>query len=297
MTSLPTSAAEAAPYFRDRREWWVHPGTLAVLIRKELRDAVRNRWFVSYAVGFAVMALGVSYLAQVGTGYSGFAGFGPTAASMVNLVLLLVPLMALTLGASSLPLERDRGMLAYLMAQPVNRVEVILAKYLGLSAALLGALALGFGVAGLLIARQADPQHLGLFLRLVGFSAMLALAMLAVGLMISAFVRSPGAATGTALLAWLVFLLLGDLGLMGSAVVFRLQSEQLFLVAVVNPAECFRLAIIGGFDASLDVLGPAGVYAAYTFGPRLPVLLVGILAAWIVVPLLIAMFRFSRRPL
>lgn len=280
-----------------RKEPWIHPGTIAVLIRKELRDAVRNRWFISYAIGFAVLALAVSYLAQIGTGYSGFAGFGPTAASMVNLVLLLVPLMALTLGASSLPLERDRGMLAYLMAQPVNRIEIILAKYLGLSVALLGALALGFGIAGLWIARQTDPQHLGLFLRLVGFSAMLALAMLAVGLMISTLMRSAGAATGTALLAWLVFLLLGDLGLMGSAVIFRMQSPQLFLTAVINPVECFRLAVIGGFDATLDVLGPAGLYASNTFGTRLPALLAGVLLAWIVLPMLIAVLRFSRRPL
>ena len=282
---------------KNPREPWINPTTIMVLMQKELRDAVRNRWFISYAIGFAVMALAVSYLAQVGTGYSGFAGFGPTAASMVNLVLLLVPLMALTLGASSLPLERERGMLAYLMAQPVNRIEVILAKYLGLSTALLGALTLGFGAAGLLIAQQADPQYAGLFLRLVGFSAMLALAMLAVGLLISTFMRSPGAATGTALLAWLVFLLLGDLGLMGSAVLFRMQTPQLFLTAIINPTECFRLAIIGGFDASLDVLGPAGLYASNTFGKMLPALLASILTAWIVITLLLAFFRFSRKPL
>lgn len=282
---------------KNPREPWINPITIMVLMQKELRDAVRNRWFISYAIGFAVMALAVSYLAQVGTGYSGFAGFGPTAASMVNLVLLLVPLMALTLGASSLPLERERGMLAYLMAQPVNRIEVILAKYLGLSTALLGALTLGFGAAGLLIAQQADPQYAGLFLRLVGFSAMLALAMLAVGLLISTFMRSPGAATGTALLAWLVFLLLGDLGLMGSAVLFRMQTPQLFLTAIINPTECFRLAIIGGFDASLDVLGPAGLYASNTFGKMLPALLASILTAWIVITLLLAFFRFSRKPL
>lgn len=282
---------------KTEREPWISPATIIVLVRKELRDAVHNRWFVSYTVGFTVMALGVSYLAQIGTGYSGFAGFGPTAASMINLVLLLVPLMALTLGASSLTLERDRGMLAYMLAQPVNRVEVILAKYLGLAVALLGALSAGFGAAALLIARQADAQQVGMFLRLVGFSAMLALCMLAVGMMIATFVRRSGAAAGVALLAWLAFLLLGDLGLMGSAVIFRMQTPQLFLVAIINPAECFRLSVIGGFDATLDVLGPAGLYASNTFGRRLPALLAGILGAWTLVPLLLAVFRFTRKPL
>ncbi len=282
---------------RTPRELWISPATVAVLIRKELRDAVHNRWFVSYTIGFTVMALGVSYLAQVGTGYSGFAGFGPTAASMINLVLLLVPLMALTLGASSLTLERDRGMLAYMLAQPVNRVEVILAKYLGLAIALLGTLSAGFGAAALLIARQADAQQVGMFLRLIGFSAMLALSMLAVGLMIATFMRRSGAATGAALLAWLTFLLLGDLGLMGSAVLFRMQTPQLFLIAIINPAECFRLSVIGGFDATLDVLGPAGLYASNTFGSQLPALLAAILGAWTLLPLTLAVYRFTRKPL
>ena len=282
---------------RTRREPWVDPVTVAVLVRKELRDAVHNRWFISYTAGFTLMALGVSYLAQVGTGYAGFAGFGPTAASMINLVLLLVPLMALTLGSSGLALERDRGMLAYMLAQPVNRAEVILAKYLGLAVALLGALASGFGAAALVIARQADAQQVGLFLRLVGFSALLALAMLAVGLMIASFVRRSSAATGAALLAWLVFLLLGDLALMGSAVVFRMQTPQLLLTALVNPTECFRLSVIGGFDATLDVLGPAGLYASNTFGPRLPALVAIVLCAWALVPLALATLRFTRKPL
>lgn len=282
---------------KTEREPWISPATVAVLIRKELRDAVHNRWFVSYTVGFTVMALGVSYLAQVGTGYSGFAGFGPTAASMINLVLLLVPLMALTLGASSLTLERDRGMLAYMLAQPVNRVEVILAKYLGLAVALLGALSAGFGAAAMLIARQADAQQVGMFLRLVGFSAMLALCMLAVGMMIATFMRRSGAAAGMALLVWLALLLLGDLGLMGSAVLFRMQTPQLFLIAIINPAECFRLSVIGGFDATLDVLGPAGLYASNTFGSQLPALLAAILGAWTLVPLTLAVFRFTRKPL
>ena len=299
MTDANVSPSSKSPPTRllMPREPWIHPGTVWVLIRKELRDAVRNRWFLTYAIAFTVMALGVSYLAQVGTGYSGFAGFGPTAASMINLVILLVPFMALTLGAASLPYERDRGMLGYMLAQPVNRIELLLAKYLGLSLSLLGALALGFGVAGLVIARQTDPQQIWMFLRLVGFSAMLALAMLSVGLLISTVMRSAGAATGTALLAWLVFLLLGDLGLMGSAVIFRMQTPQLFLTAIANPAECFRLAVIGGFDASLDVLGPAGLYAANTFGHGLPWLLAGVLVAWMIVPLLFAAFRFTRKPL
>src|SRR3989304_4796748 len=88
------------------------------LAQKELRDALRNRWFLLFAAVFTLLALAFSYLSLAGAGVVGFAGFGRTTASLINLVLLIVPLMALTVGAQSLSAERERGTLAYLLAQP-----------------------------------------------------------------------------------------------------------------------------------------------------------------------------------
>ena len=125
----------------------MEPKIVTTLLKKEINDSLNNRWFVLYAAAFTGLALLLSWLSlSGGTGYSGFAGFGRTAASLVNLVLLIVPLMALTIGAGSLAGEQERGTLAYLLSQPVNRAEVLLGKYLGLAVSLLGALALGFGL-------------------------------------------------------------------------------------------------------------------------------------------------------
>jgi Cu-processing system permease protein len=59
----------------------------------------------------------------------------------------------------------------------------------------------------------------------------------------------------------------------------------------------FKLASIAGFDSTLDLLGPAGLYAVQTFGAGLSTLLVGLLVAWIIVPLTLAWGVFVRRPL
>jgi Cu-processing system permease protein len=48
-------------------------------------------------------------------------------------------------------------------------------------------------------------------------------------------------------------------------------------------------------DASLDVLGPAGLYATEEFGARLHAIFAACLLAWVVVPLTIASFVLSRR--
>ena len=47
---------------------------ILILIRKELRESLRNRWFILYSVAFAVLALAISWLALAGADQYGFAG-------------------------------------------------------------------------------------------------------------------------------------------------------------------------------------------------------------------------------
>lgn len=196
--------------------------TVWTLAQKELRDALRNRWFLLYTVAFIALSLAFSYLALASSGMVGFAGFGRTAASLINLVLLIVPLMALTVGAQSLSGEMERGTMSYLLAQPVGRVEVFLGKYLGLALSLLASLALGFGVSGLLLALSGSGAAApGAYITLVLLAFLLSLAMLSVGFLISALTRRASVAVGIGLFLWLAFVFLGDLGMMGTSMALR----------------------------------------------------------------------------
>ena len=121
---------------------------ILILAQKELRDALRNRWFLLYALAFAALSLALAWTALSGAGDYGLAGFGRTGASLINLVLLIVPLMGLSLGAMSLAGEREQGTLLYLLAQPINQIELLLGKSIGLALALVAALVLGFGLTG-----------------------------------------------------------------------------------------------------------------------------------------------------
>ncbi len=267
---------------------------VTTLMQKELRDSMRNRWFILYTIAFTVLALGLSFMALSGAGIVGFAGFGRTAASLVNLVLLVVPLMALTVGAQSLAGEQERGTMGYLLAQPVTRLEVFVGKYLGLALALLAALTLGFGISGLVMAGNgaANPWS---YIQLVGLAFLLALTMLSLGFVISAFTRKAGVAIGISLFVWLAFVFVGDLGMMGTAVAMRLTISELFWLASVNPLQVFKMASVLLINATLDVLGPAGFYALQTYGSAVMALFLGILAAWVIVPLTLAYLRFHKR--
>lgn len=267
--------------------------TIWTLAQKEMRDALRNRWFLLYTLAFVGLSLAFSYMALAGAGIAGFAGFGRTAASLINLVLLIVPLMALTIGAQSLAGEQERSTLTYLLAQPITRLEVFLGKYLGLLLSLLASLALGFGIAGLVMALNGGAGSPLAYIRLVGQTFLLSLTMLSVGFLISALSRRAGVAIGIGLFLWLAFVFLGDLGLMGTALALKLPIEQLFLLALANPLQVFKMASILDINATLDILGPAGIFAMQEFGHRLRFVFLGVMALWIVLPALLAYVRFA----
>jgi Cu-processing system permease protein len=210
------------------------------LAQKEWHDACCNRWFVLYTVAFAALALALAWLALSGLGSSGLAGFGRTGASLINLVLLIVPLMGLTLGALSLAGEREHGTLLYLLAQPVTPVEVLLGKYLGLALALCAALVPGFGLSGLLIAWQGGATQVGAYLAMVVLGFLLALVSLSVGVLISAAARHGSTAVGCALFLWLLLVFFGDLGVMGTALVLRVEIDQLLTLALFPPCRSSR---------------------------------------------------------
>lgn len=266
-----------------------------ILAQKELRDARRNRWFLLYALAFAGLSLALAWMALSGAGNYGLAGFGRTSASLINLILLIVPLMGLTLGAMGLAGEREQGTLLYMLAQPINQAELLLGKFLGLVLALIAALGLGFGLTALLIAANGGSAQVGVYLSLLGLSCLLAIASLSVGLLISSLTPRGSTAVGLALFLWLILVFFGDLGVMGTALVLQLSVDQLFALALINPLQLFKIAAVFSLRQNLEVLGPAGVYALRTYGGQLLPLLLGLLAAWGLFPFLTAGFFFKRR--
>lgn len=270
------------------------PRSIVILLAKELREAWGNRWFLLYSAAFTALALAMAWLGVAGVMAGGFAGLARTAASLVNLVILIVPLMGLTLGAHALAGERERGSLLYLLAQPVDASEVVLGKLLGLAAAVIASLLLGFGVAGLAIAGRGGGE-VWPFLAFLGLAVLLSAVSVSVGLLISALASRVGVAIGVAVFLWLALVFLGDLGLMGTSLVLELSTAQLLAATLVNPLQVFKVAAILVIRGGLEVLGPAGLYAARAWGDGLIGLLVAILLLWILLPSAAAVIVMQRR--
>jgi Cu-processing system permease protein len=249
------------------------------IAQRELREALRNKWLIFFALGFAALALALSRASLSSAGYAGLGGFGRTAASLVNALLLFVPLLGLSLGAVTLAGDRERGTLLYLLAQPVNRAEVFCGKALGAALGVSAALSLGFGLAGLALASggTGDAQA---YLALVGYTALLALVSIGFGFVLSALTRKATTALGASLLVWLGLVFFSDLGVIGATLAFRPTPAGLLTMLLANPLQAFKLAAIYSLRATLDTLGAAGQYAVHRFGADLPALLLAVLIGW-----------------
>ena len=269
--------------------------TIVTLAQREIGDALRNRWFVAYAGAFVALSVALAFLVDSSAGYSGVSGFGRTSAGLVNLVLFLAPLMGLTLGAQALTSEREKGTLRYLLAQPVSHFELFISKFLGLAIAVTSAIVTGFALSTLTISYLSGGQGMDIFLQLTGLTVLLALVSLSIGYLISALTQRTSTALGISIIVWLALVIVGDLGLMGTAVILKLSPSTLLAVTLINPLESYRIASIELLRDSLELLGPSGLVANERFGDWTSFALTGTLLLWLVAPLTIAYFAMVRQ--
>ena len=119
--------------------------------------------------------------------------------------------------------------------------------------------------------------------------------MLSIGFLVSALTKRAGVAVGIGLFLWLTFVFLGDLGLMGTAITMHTPIEVLFWVVAGQSIASLQAGAILDINATLDILGPAGIYAMQEYGSSLRWILLAILGVWIAVPALVAYVAFLRK--
>lgn len=265
------------------------------LARKEVRESLRNKWFILYTVSFASLALLLLFFASSAGEIVGYGGFGRITASLINLVLFFIPLISIITGAMSISNERENGTLVFLLSHPVTKSEIFVGKFTGLLLSLWVSIGLGFGVSGLAISlKGAGTEEISKFILIALLSTLLAASLLSVGFLVSALSKKGARAIGVAVFLWLGFIILGDLGIMGTTIAMDLGIKEVFTLALLNPIQVFKIAGVIILTTRFELLGPVGIYAMRTFGVAgTHVLLIGILALWTIVPLGIAFASFT----
>jgi len=270
---------------------------LRLVARQELILALRSRWTQIFAIAFAALALLVSGSGYILTGGQGVQDFARTAVSLVQLVVLLVPLTALLIGV--LALAPERGAAELLLSQPVGRGTILLGKLLGLFQALAAAQALGFGAAGAVIFWQSGDDGLAGFGALVLGALLLTAVFLGLAALLAAGAqgRRRQRALALALVVWFVAVVLFDVAALGAASLLRsgAASRLLILSVLLNPVDAVRTGTLLAIEGTAAFGAASLAFFRFTRGPWGAGMLLALsLLLWIAVPTLAAIERLRR---
>ena len=269
--------------------------SITTIARQELTVNIRNRWTIIFAGVFSVLVLAISYFGLVTAGAIGFQGFARTSASLLNLVLFVIPLVALTMGTLSFTTDASATELLY--SQPVSRSEVMLGKLAGLFASIVTATFIGFGAAGVIIGFKAGTQGASRYPILVGFSLLLALIFLSLSALVAATCKRKTKAFGVSVFVWFFFVLFYDLLVIGSTFLFKERTANTLIFGSLfgNPVDVVRVSCLMLLDGQ-NIFGAAGAaLLKFTGGEGLGLALLAVtVAVWIIAPAGLA-HTFMRR--
>jgi len=271
--------------------------TVRLCARQELTIAIRSRWIQLFAGVFATLALAIAASGYVLSGGSGVQDFARTAASLTQLVLLIVPLASIVMGV--LALTPDRGAAELMYSQPVRRGAVLAGMLLGLFGALTAAQACGFGAAGIVIFLHNGDDGLAGFLLVALGSMALTAAFLSLSALVSAGAtgRRRTAALARALVVWVALALVFDIVVLGLASLLRSghASRLLVVSSLVNPIDAIRTGVLMGIEGTASFGSASLALLRMTGGPAAAAAFVVMsLAAWIAIPAALAMRRLER---
>ena len=259
---------------------------------KEFRDRMRNRWVLAVTLVFTIFSLVIAYFGGAQQGAVGFRSIEFTIASLVSLVIYLIPLISLLLGFDAIVGERERGSLDLLLSLPITRLELLLGKYLGLAAALTLSTLVGFGLVAVLLYQHISWSGLYHYIGFMISSVLLGLAFLSMAVLMSVVARDRTRASGLAIAMWFFFVLVFDLLLLGILVGTggSFGGDAFAWLLLLNPADVFRILNVFSLDDVRTMYGLASIVP-----PSLgsPVVMGGVMAAWIVLPLAVARWRFK----
>jgi Cu-processing system permease protein len=270
---------------------WLQPGQVGALAAKEFRDRLRNRWVLAVALVFTVFSLLITYFGSAAQGQIGPRSIELTIASLVSLVIYLIPMIALLLGFDAVVGERERGSLDLLLSLPITRLELLLGKFLGLAAALALSTVAGFALVAVLLYQRFDTAGLYHYLGFVLSSVLLGLSFLSLAVLLSVLARDRAQASGLAIALWFLLVLVFDLALLGALVASggRFGGEAFAYLLLLNPADVFRVLNVFSLDDVRRLYGLASIVPPSLGNPWL---MGTAMAGWIVAPLMLASWRF-----
>lgn len=240
--------------------------SLGLMIRLELMESLRSRWFHFYAL-VLIGLMGLLILTGVSESrVLGFTGLSRLLVTYIQITMAVLPLFIIVATARSMVGDREAGNLEYMLAFPVGLGSWFWGRFLARLFLVLAPVLAALLLAAIYGAAKGHPipwVHIGFYSGLV---AALAVCFLGLGFLLSAISRSTEVALGASLVIWLVLVALLDLLLLSVLIRGQFDPDFVIAIALANPLQSFRTASMILFDPQLILLGPASYVILDHFG-------------------------------
>lgn len=237
-------------------------------------DMIRGRWVFIYLAFF----LGITFLLLEFT-----SDFSKVIVTLLNIVLVLVPLISVILGV--VYYYNSREFIQLLLAQPVARTSVLAGLYGGLAGSLALSLVLGLGIPFAVYGILSSPE-LPVFLLLLGAGVALTLIFSAISFFIGIRNENRIRGFGLGILIWLVLAIAYDGLFLLMLLLFKDYPLENFALgaSVFNPIDLSRTLILLKLDVSALMGYTNAVFKSF-FGSGKGSLVIGaLLFLWFALP-------------
>jgi Cu-processing system permease protein len=273
---------------------------IAVIAKKEIMDNVRNLWIIVMTIIFAVLTIAMS---AVGSFFAeGWQSLEITITLMMSIVQLLVPIIGLMIGYAAIVGEIEKGSMSMMISLPVNRLQIILGKLLGLGGVLSFTILVGFGIAGIIIGIMVENVNYIEYLIFIVATILVGLVYLHVAFFFSTLFKKRSTALGGAIFLWFFFNMILPVILLGIAwggaalsdIAAGKVADWYFIIDLINPMSVYTALVylnVGGGVPAIGATTPQLQYPSfYSSG-----LLVFILFLWIIAFFGLSYWRFKKK--
>jgi len=255
-----------------------------IVLKHQVKNLRRSRWLLAYVL---VLLLLTDALLR-------FGGAGPqTVVSLLNVVLIVVPLVSLVFG--TLHLYGAREFAELLLAQPVGRGSLYAGLYGGLALPLAAGFAAGIGLPFL----WGGGETGGALLVLLVAGVALTLVFSGLAFLIALTFDDKARGLGAALVVWLGLTALYDGLLLFVIGAFSDRPLELPLIGLtlLNPVDLARILILLRLDTAV-LMGYTGAVFEKFFGGAAGMAVAALaLLGWTALPFGAGLMRFRQKDL
>lgn len=244
------------------------------ILKYSFFDLTRSRWAYIYTAFFFLFTVSLLWLSG---------GMSKVVISLMNVILVLVPLIATMFGV--MYYYNSREFTELLLAQPIRRTTIFFGQYLGLALSLSISLLVGVGLPFVLYGIFGSPEVWN-FMMLLIVGVFLSFIFSAIAFFIALRNENHIKGFGLAILVWLFFAVIYDgLFLLALSLFSDYPLEQFAIGAsMFNPIDLSRVLILLKLDISA-LMGFTGAVIQKFLGTALGMAVsLTVLSVWVILP-------------